>query len=228
MENCLRGKFLKNLRVLLEMTQEKMAGEFDVSSSMLRNIEQEKMPLSARLQTKIMKRLPILIISRLGDSLSLNNDPTQIGPSDWEKVLQSVRSLSPESIEENEIPEMAHQLYVFFPRHLPGPRDASRWSSTDIEPLCLDEKERKWYEKYQETLESMESKFSDELNYEEFQSPFGNTDHESIFTAKMDRRLLDKLNKEAANRGLTLSKLLESIVTYYFESKRLFVGETNE
>jgi transcriptional regulator with XRE-family HTH domain len=219
MEDCpIRGKLLKNLRLLMEITQEQMAGEFGMSSSRLRDIEQEKVPLSARLQTRVMKRLPILIITRLADSLSLDNDPTNIGLPYWEKVLHSVRSLSPDSIDESQLPEIARQFYLFVPYR-------SRGSVKDIEAVCSDEKSRKWFEKYKEPLEAMESKYSSEINDEEFQCPSRDADHESIFTAKIDRNLLERLENEAGNRGLSLSKLLESIANYYFESKRLFTNE---
>jgi transcriptional regulator with XRE-family HTH domain len=226
MENWLRGKFLKNLRLFLEMTQEKMAGEFDMSSSMLRNIEQEKMPISVRLRSKILKRLPILILNRLGDSYSLDRFHMGTGLCDWEKVLKSVRTLSPESIDEDQIPEIASQFYTYVPYLSPERRDAC-FSIKDSEPLSLDEEERKRYEKYQEILKS---KCTNELNYEDFQCPdfLEYSASESILTAKIDRKLRDRLNKEATNRGLTVSKLLESIVNYYFESKRLFMGETDK
>lgn len=198
MENWLRGKFLKNLRLFLEMTQEKMAGEFDMSSSMLRNIEQEKMPISIRLRSKIMKRLPVLILSRLGDSLSLERYHMGTGLCDWEKVLQSVRSLSPESIDEDQIHEIAEQFYIYVPYLSPERRDAY-FTIKDSEPLFFDGEKG---------------------------SDYGDT--EAIVTAKLDRKLLDRLNSEAKNRGLPLSKLLESMVKYYFESKRLFLGEINE
>ncbi|MBI5249099.1 MAG: helix-turn-helix transcriptional regulator [Desulfomonile tiedjei] len=237
MENSLTGKFLKSLRLLLEMTQEKMAGEFGMSSSRLRDIEQEKVPISTRLETKIMKRLPTLLISRFGDSVCLDMEHREMGLSDWERILRFVAYVSPESIEERQIPQLADKFVRIF-----------IWDARSDFERKSDETWRNFRRPLCEWLELEKSIPFKEVNEESCNpstpdvttigetmpggpagSEFGvsTPDSESEFTSRINAKLLERLYKEAEDRGLTFGELMESIVNYYFESKRVFMKEGN-
>ncbi|AFM23313.1 hypothetical protein [Desulfomonile tiedjei] len=215
MENCeptFNGKFLKNIRLVLELTQEKMAGDLEMSSSMLRIYEQKNLPISPRVHTRVTKRLPNLILKTLiqpkfNSILPLKN-PIEMGVSDWEEVLESLSRLSPEAFEKNQMRELARLIHASCP-YRSIPRDS-----------YLGERFLVWDKISPNSLASEPSQPEDQ-NISATASLYSDpTDQKANLTAKIDKKLLEHLNKEAD--GDDISELLESIVSYYFESKKLF------